>query len=431
MSGRFPRLLRLAVAELWRDSGFWSPDALRGQIGNSVLSVKRSHTSQHFMYTAAGRDAELLPDDPSLAVTPMQMRAAEFFSAISDKPPPFLYFTEPLQTLSPLLLERATRWESLDATGTGATRPPWVQLWAGSAGVTTQAHYDVAENVFVQLHGEKEFLLWPPSCALSLHVFPDAHPRARKAQLRVEEPDTRAHPRGAELPAPLRAVLRPGDAIFIPAFWFHHVTSLSPSVSLNVFSESSVAAAATLALSAPSPLHAAWPLEARRAGLAALYRQLVAALRSPPPDSFVADLVSSRFAPLGGGGGSVEAVPSRRRRRAPPPPSDVESWPELSAFATECAECINDIDEAVGAAARADELRWAGGASAASLPWPAGGTFGMDYESSYLPGVREIVLAHLVELWSLRLFGPAQLEGELDALAARSGAASPRDGPSE
>ena len=56
----------------------------------------------------------------------------------------------------------------------------------GGRGSSTQAHYDVAHNVFVQLHGEKRFELRPPSAHRSLHVFPDAHPRARKSQ--VSEP---------------------------------------------------------------------------------------------------------------------------------------------------------------------------------------------------------------------------------------------------
>lgn len=51
----------------------------------------------------------------------------------------------------------------------------------------------------------------------------------------AERPDLAGrHPkfRGARA---LTAVLRPGDALYIPKFWFHQVTSLSVSVSANVF----------------------------------------------------------------------------------------------------------------------------------------------------------------------------------------------------
>ena len=116
----------------------------------------------------------------------------------------FRYFTAPVAELDPALLEHAPGWERLTSAHSpdGAMRP-WLQLWAGSAGACTQAHYDVADNVFVQLHGQKRFELYPPSAADALHVFPDAHPRARKAQLVVEAPDYARFPNAASLPAPV------------------------------------------------------------------------------------------------------------------------------------------------------------------------------------------------------------------------------------
>ena len=54
-------------------------------------------------------------------------------------------------------------------------------IWMGGLGTCTQAHYDVLDNIFIQLHGEKQFHLWPPSDIMSLHFFPDAHSRSRKS----------------------------------------------------------------------------------------------------------------------------------------------------------------------------------------------------------------------------------------------------------
>ena len=58
----------------------------------------------------------------------------------------------------------------------------YLSVWIGGAGAVTQAHYDVAHNVFVQLHGTKRFTCWGPGAHVGLHVFPDAHPRARSSQ---------------------------------------------------------------------------------------------------------------------------------------------------------------------------------------------------------------------------------------------------------
>ena len=45
------------------------------------------------------------------------------------------------------------------------------------------------------------------------------------------------HPLSAALPPPMRLVLSAGDVLRLPAFWMHHVTSLAPTVSLNVFAD--------------------------------------------------------------------------------------------------------------------------------------------------------------------------------------------------
>jgi hypothetical protein len=235
---RVPRLLRNhKAAERWARSGDWSTRALAAALEGTELRVKQSE-SQHFMYTAVGREGEILSDSAAAGASSssVPMAAGEFFRAVEGVPPPFLYFTEPLSSLS--MEHRAVGWRELApcteqrADGEPA-RPPWAQLWVGSAGATTQAHYDVADNLFVQTAGRKEFLLYEPSVAAALHVFPDAHPRARKAQLRVEAPDLRLHPHAARLPPPRRVVLEPGDALLIPCFCFHHVTALTPSTSVD------------------------------------------------------------------------------------------------------------------------------------------------------------------------------------------------------
>lgn len=64
--------------------------------------------------------------------------------------------------------------------------------------------------------------------------------------------------------AQVSVTLSPGDALYVPAFVFHHVTALSPSVSLNVFSDSPVKLAASATFALPPPIGREWPLELRR-----------------------------------------------------------------------------------------------------------------------------------------------------------------------
>lgn len=197
------------------------------------MTVKFSTKSNRFMY-ADTASSSLLPDNNPFATQVKVLPRMEFFDTIHKQEAatgPWHYYTSKVESLQ----TNAPNWPSLSYEEIDyeeaeiPVMPPFLSCWITGAGSTTQAHYDVANNVFVQLHGQKRFTLYPPTQHLELSLFPDSHPRARKSQLEVLPPG-----QGQEL------VLGPGDALFIPAFWFHHVESLSEAVSLNVFSESLV-----------------------------------------------------------------------------------------------------------------------------------------------------------------------------------------------
>ncbi|GLI67646.1 hypothetical protein VaNZ11_011895, partial [Volvox africanus] len=93
-------------------------------------------------------------------------------------------------------------------------------------------HYDVMDNLLVQVRGNKRVLLWPPACHDALHVEGSSSPITR-----LHCPDLRQYPRFADCPAPLVADLGPGDVLFLPSLWFHNVTTIGSemSISVNVF----------------------------------------------------------------------------------------------------------------------------------------------------------------------------------------------------
>mmetsp|Transcript_92597 Transcript_92597/g.285847 ORF Transcript_92597/g.285847 Transcript_92597/m.285847 type:complete len:244 (-) Transcript_92597:82-813(-) len=112
-------------------------------------------------------------------------------------------------------------------------RPTWFrsQLFVGPVGTLGFGHFDQYDNVFLQVRGTKRILLFDPRTgARGLCPFPIHHPYDQRARLNLERPDFGAFPRAAELRgAGAEAVLRPGDAVFIPSHWWHHVESTSGS----------------------------------------------------------------------------------------------------------------------------------------------------------------------------------------------------------
>ena len=421
-----PRRLRSATARAWATTGDWSSAALAEALRGERLHLKSSDHVPEFMYTAPhGRSSSTLLPDRSERSDELAMDGFEFFSSLGSLRK-HTYFTAPLSTLADgLLLPRAKGWESSIVFDPAKDDPracqPWLQLWAATAGACTQAHFDVADNVFVQLEGTKEFLIWPPKAAGDLQIFPDAHPRARKSQRRIHHPSN-----GSITPEAVSVVLEPGDVLTLPAFWLHHVVSVTPCVSLNVFSESPCKLAAGEVLNHPLPLHPAWPLALRREGFAAFIHALHERL-GLSAYALANRLLTTRYDPLsdhgdgadGRGGEDPFSPPTRsrtRRRRGPPPPESLdELLVAIDAEATECARGIDHLRATVFATAQLYDERWRNDGAILNLGSHQQGVGEGDAE--YFDALCELTLMHACELWAVKLFGTASLEQELRGLA--------------
>jgi hypothetical protein len=102
------------------------------------------------------------------------------------------------------------------------------RLWIGNR-VVTPAHFDEYYNIACVVCGRREFTLFPPEQVKNLYVGPlDFAPTgAAISMARLDKPDDPRFPNLKEALAHARvAVLEPGDAIYIPPLWWHHVASL-------------------------------------------------------------------------------------------------------------------------------------------------------------------------------------------------------------
>lgn len=119
----------------------------------------------------------------------------------------------------------------LDANvmGLGA-RDALVSLWLGNR-TRIAAHYDLPDNFAVVAAGRRRFTVFPPEQIANLYMGPlDPTPAGQPVSLvDFEKPDLERFPRFARaLDAGETAELEPGDAIFIPSMWFHHIEGLAP-----------------------------------------------------------------------------------------------------------------------------------------------------------------------------------------------------------
>jgi hypothetical protein len=104
------------------------------------------------------------------------------------------------------------------------------RIWLGTA-ITTPTHLDEWNNIGCVVCGRRRFTLFPPEQIVNLYIGPlDFAPTGAPMSLvRLHDPDFERFPRFREaLKAAVTAELAPGDAIFIPPLWWHHVESLEP-----------------------------------------------------------------------------------------------------------------------------------------------------------------------------------------------------------
>lgn len=101
------------------------------------------------------------------------------------------------------------------------------RLWLGGP-VRTQIHNDTDHNLAVVVAGRRRFVLFPPDQVGNLYIGPPQNPPPLSL-VDPEAPDLARFPRFADaLTHAQVAHLEPGDALMMPRYWWHHVTSRDP-----------------------------------------------------------------------------------------------------------------------------------------------------------------------------------------------------------
>ena len=101
------------------------------------------------------------------------------------------------------------------------------RMWIGNH-VRTQTHFDPSHNIACCVAGSRRFTLFPPEQIDNLYPGPfDTGPGGVPVSMAaIEEPDFVTYPRLAQaLEAGMYGDLEPGDAIYVPYAWWHHVQS--------------------------------------------------------------------------------------------------------------------------------------------------------------------------------------------------------------
>ena len=109
-------------------------------------------------------------------------------------------------------------------------RQPLESIWIGNR-TRIAAHNDVPDNLAVCAVGRRRFTVFPPEQLTNLYLGPlEKTPAGRPVSMvDFSAPDLATYPNFATALAHGQvAELEPGDAVFVPSLWWHHVEGLTP-----------------------------------------------------------------------------------------------------------------------------------------------------------------------------------------------------------
>jgi lysine-specific demethylase 8 len=181
---------------------------------------------------------------PAVAVTTAQVAAGVVVMdrrrGLIQGPEPIRAFIAALQAgardrymMAPLSeLPAELRGDAPPPAYLSGTRVQNAKLWIGASGTVSSMHRDLADNLHAQVAGRKRFTLVAPrqSACIYPNSFFDGVPNGCRVD--VEHPDYGRFPRLREAEL-FVADLGPGDVIYIPRGWWHHVRTLDASISVN------------------------------------------------------------------------------------------------------------------------------------------------------------------------------------------------------
>jgi hypothetical protein len=221
--GNLPVLLKGAVAH-WPAvrEGSKSPEAMVGylrrfDLGKPVETILgRPEIEGRFFYNEALDGLNFARSAEPLGLSVQRILGTRG----QPNPPSFYIQAAPI----PEFLPDFGRENTLDLVA--ATVPP--RIWIGNR-LTVQTHFDLSENVACVVAGHRRFTLFPPEQTPNLYPGPFELTLAGPpvSMVRLDEPDCEKYPKFREaLEHALVADLEPGDALYLPYFWWHHVRTL-------------------------------------------------------------------------------------------------------------------------------------------------------------------------------------------------------------
>jgi ribosomal protein L16 Arg81 hydroxylase len=204
------------VCNTWPARELWTPQYLAEKLGSEEVEVMADRESDPEYELNSNEHKYRMPFDEYVAKITATDWSNDLYLVANNK----LFESE----------ASAPLWEDFTEDPRYLTpdeRHVHTFLWFGPAGTVTPLHHDTMNVLFHQIDGWKRFILISPletHCVYnSVAVYSDVDPKS---------PDLERFGRFGEA-HPIEFSVGPGEVLFIPVGWWHHVEALELSISLS------------------------------------------------------------------------------------------------------------------------------------------------------------------------------------------------------
>jgi hypothetical protein len=231
-----PTIIRGSVVSTWSALNRWSNMSVLAEDGgfDMFLKVKQGTSCSRIMDTDKTALMTKLPTVATkVGYAVVNLTTQDFLEGVdSIKPPSCMGWFKPIN--------EGLREHLVPDRYVYLTEDDWEKrkqfVWVSTPGCRTHTHFDQDYNFFIQLVGQKRFTFFPPKDSEYLHPYPRSHPLWHKSQMDYHRPNLDRFTDYARAEA-REAVVEPGDVLYLPPYWWHHVETLSnTSVSLSTMS---------------------------------------------------------------------------------------------------------------------------------------------------------------------------------------------------
>ena len=190
------------AVELWKDDEY-----LLSKIGSTMINVEaRSGKSNEFAYFQRGYKKE-------------EMMYSEFIEKYADDSLSYKYYWAEEKLPAELVKDIK------DVDFSSFMHLEDVNIWQGAVGTVSLPHMDGRDNLLCQIVGYKDVILIPPTQTEKLYVGKDSGWPSNYSPLNFYEPDYEKYPDFQDVNLKLEVRINPGDILFIPTSWWHHIKS--------------------------------------------------------------------------------------------------------------------------------------------------------------------------------------------------------------